>query len=259
MKFLSIILLFVIFNSTDLVPIKKFSANADIVLTDAIGNIYLVNQNNLALYNNEGQKLFSYSNSFLGNISLVDVSDPMRILLYFKDFNKVVFLSNKLTEIVSPIELDNTEYNQVSVCCTSNSGGFWIFDSQKFQLIRLNNNLEADRKGTIIQSIFNKSENIAAKLIEESDQIYMSVPKTGILVFDKFGVYKKTIPITGLKNFQIIGDKIIYLSENKLCSYSLIDNSEIQSIQLDLKIKSVSVYKNLLIASGENEIFIYNL
>jgi hypothetical protein len=259
MKIISLIFLFVIFNSSDLIPIKHFPAKAEIVLSNTLGNIYSVNENNLILYNNEGQKLFSYSNSFLGNISFVDVSDPMRILLYFKDFNKVVFLSNKLTEIGSPIELDNAGYSQVSACCTSNSGGFWIFDSQKFQLIRLNNNLVADREGTIIQSIYNKSENIAVKLIEESDQIYMSIPQIGILIFDKFGVYKKTIPLIGIKYFQIIGDKIIYLSENKLCSYSLTNNAEIQTIQLDLKIKSVSVYKNLLIALSDDEIFIYNL
>ena len=259
MKFFSIILLFVIFNSTELKPVKQFTASTENVFTDALGNIYSINGNNIVSYNLEGQKLFSYSNSFLGNISLIDVTDPMRILLYYKEFNKIVFLSNKLSEIGSPIELDNAGFEQVSVCCSSNSGGVWIFDSQSLQLKHLNSNLEADRKGTIIQSVFNKSENIAFRLIEENDQIYMSVPKTGLLVFDKFGVYKKLIPIIDINYFQVIGDKIIYLSKNKLCSYSIIDNIEIQSLPMNLEIKSVSVYKNILVASSKDEIFIYNL
>lgn len=259
MKILSILFLFALLNSAELKPIKQFSVKAEIVLTDAIGNIYTVNGNNLSLYNKEGQKLFSYSNSFLGKITVVDVTDPMRILLYFKDFNKVVFLSNKLNEIGSPIELDNIGFSQVSVCGTSNSGGFWIFDSQIFQLVHLNNNLEVDKKGTIIQSIFNKSENIAVKLIEENDHLYISVPKTGILIFDKFGIFKKLIPINEIDYFQIIGDKIIYLSNNNLCSYSLTENTEMQKINLNISIKSVSIYKNILFALNEEEILIYNL
>ncbi|MBI5542083.1 MAG: hypothetical protein HY951_18650 [Bacteroidia bacterium] len=259
MKVLLLILLFVILNSTELNPFMQVSANADIVLNDALGNIYTVKENNLILYSSEGKKLYSYSNSFLGNISMVDVTDPMRILLFFKEFNKVIFLSNKLSEIGSPIELDNSGYSQVNICCTSNSGGFWIFDSQMLQLIHLNGNLEADRKGTIIQSVFNKSENIPVKLLENNDIIYMSVPKTGLLLFDKFGVYKKLIPITEINYFQIIGDNIIYLSENKLCSYSLIKNELIQEINLDLKIKSVSVFKDKMIALNDNEILFFNI
>lgn len=259
MKVLSFILLFVILNSTELNPFMQVNANADIVLNDALGNIYTVKENNLILYSNEGKKLYTYSNSFLGNISMIDVTDPMRILLFFKEFNKVIFLSNKLAEIGSPIELDNSGYSQVSICCTSNSGGFWIFDSQMLQLIHLNSNLEADRKGTIIQSVFNKSENIPVKLLENNDIIYMSVPKTGLLLFDKFGVFKKLIPITEINYFQIIGDNIIYLSENKLCSYSLIKNELIQEINLDLKIKSVSVFKDKMIALNDTEILFFNI
>lgn len=259
MKVLSFILLFVIFNSTELKQFMQITANADIVLTDALGNVYTVKENNLTLYSSDGKKLYSYSNSFFGNISMVDVTDPMRILLYFKEFNKVLFLSNKLAEIGSPIELDNSGYSQVNVCCTSNSGGFWIFDSQMLQLIHLNSNLEADRKGTIIQSVFNKSENVPVKLLENNDQIYMSVPKTGLLLFDKFGIYKKLISIPEINYFQIIGDNIIYLSENKLCSYSLIKNELIQEINLDSKIKSVSVFKDKMIALNDTEILFFNI
>jgi len=259
MKTLMIIFLLIGVIAADLKPVKQFTVKSEIILSDAIGNIYSVNGNSITLFNNNGQKLFSYSNPFLGDIAFADVTDPMRILLFFKDFNQVVFLSNKLTGIGSPIELDNAGYNQISICCTSHSGGFWLFNSQALQLIHLKGNLEADYKGTILQSVFKENENMPVCLVEENNEIYMSVPKTGLLVFDKFGTYKRAISINDINYFQVVGGKIIYLSENNLISYSINNNNDTLKLPSDLNIISASINKNRLAATNGNEIFIFEL
>lgn len=259
MKSLFIICLFLVLPQTDLQPDNQFPATSDFILTDAIGNIYSVKGNNITSYNSEGQKLFSYANPFMGDISYVDVKDPMRILLFFKDFNKVIFLSNKLTELGSPIELDNIGYNGVSICCNSHLGGFWLFDSQAIQLVHLNSNLEAVHKGTVLRNIFKNSQEIPLQLIEDNDMIYMSLPKTGLLVFDKFGAYQKTLPIMNIGRFQTFGNKIIHYANNQLYSYNkdLIPDSI--SLPQNLHIISASIYKNQIVASNKEEIFIFYL
>jgi hypothetical protein len=259
MKSIFIICFFLTMLQSDLQPAKRFPAPSDFILTDAIGNIYSVKGNNITSYNNEGQKLFSYANPFMGNISYVDVKDPMRILLFFKDFNKVVFLSNKLAELGSPIELDNAGYSGVSICCNSHLGGFWLFDSQTLQLVHLNLNLEAVHKGTVLSNIFKNTQELPIQLIEDNDMIYMSLPKTGLLIFDKFGAYQKTLPITNIGRFQTFGDKIILYSNNQFYSYNkeLIPDSI--SLPQNLNIVSASIYKNQIVASNKEEIFIFNL
>ncbi len=253
-----IIFILLIATTSDLKLIKQFTANSEMVLTNAIGNIYAVNGNNVTMYNFEGQKLFSYSNSFLGNINSIDVSDPMRILLFYKDFNKMLFLSNKLSEIGSPIELDNLGYSQISACCNSNLGGFWIFNSQDMQLVHLNQNLETDRKGTNIQSVL-QGNDLPIYMIEQNDEMFLSAPKSGILIFDKFGTYKKTIPLYQLNYFQVIGDKFIYLSNNKIFSYSALNITDSIMLPENLKINAASMYKNKIITTNSNEIFIYEI
>lgn len=253
---ISFILLFI--SLTDLKLIKQFTAKSAIVKTDAVGNIYTINGNNVTMYDFEGQKQYSYSNSFFGNITSIDVSDPMRILVFYKEFNKIVFLSNKLSEIGSAIELDNLWYSQVSACCHSNLGGFWIFNSQQMQLVHLNSNLESDRKGTTIQSLL-QSNDLPVCLLEQNDNIYLSAQKSGILVFDKFGTYLKTYPLIQLQQFQVIGDKFIYLTNNKIFSYS--SNDIIDSITLPTEINatSASIYKNKIVVAVSNGINIYDL
>jgi len=259
MKSVFIICFFLTLLQTDLQPTKRFSATSDFILTDAIGNIYSVKGNNITSYNSEGQKLFSYANPFMGDITYADVKDPMRILLFFKDFNKAVFLSNKLSELGSPIELDNAGYSGVSISCTSNLGGFWLFDSQALQLVHLNANLEPVHKGTVLRNIFKNTAELPLQLIEDNDIIYMSLPKTGLLVFDKFGTYQKTLPIANISRFQVIGDKIIQFSNNQLYSYNKELNIDSISLPENLKIISASIYKNQIVASNSEEIFIFNL
>ncbi len=259
MKIVVLFLFLILSLSTVIEPSKNFPVQSDFILTDAIGNIYSVKGNSITTYNSEGQKVFTYSNPFLGNISFVDVKDPMRILLYFKDFNQVIFLSNKLSEIGSPIELDNAGYSQVSICCTSNQGSFWLFDSQSLQLIQLNENLEPVHKGTLLQYVLKKNNVIPSCLLEENDEIYMSIPGTGILIFDKFGTYRKTLPVINASSFQVKGEKIIFYNSNNLYSISKDLQTDSISLPSGLKITSASLFKNLLFTSNGKELFLFNL
>lgn len=245
-------------NSFNIILLKQFAVKSEFIKTDALGNIYIVNGTTVSIYNLDGKKSFSYSNSLLGNINSVDVIDPMRILVFYKDFNKIVFLSNKLSEISSAIELDNLGYSQVSACCNSNLGGFWIFDSQQMQLVHINSNLVTDRKGTNIQS-FLQSNDFPVNMLEQNDELFVSAPNTGILVFDKFGTYKKTVPIFQIKNFQVIANKLIYFNDNKVFSYSNLKEIDSLSLPQNIKFTSSSMYKNKVILSSQNEVFVYEI
>jgi len=44
-------------------------------------------------------------------------------------------------------------------------------------------------------------------------------PKYGILVFDQYGTYLKTIAIKNLDRFQVLEDRIHYLSNDALVTY----------------------------------------
>ena len=87
----------------------------------------------------------------------------------------------------------------------------------------------------------------------------MSLPKTGLLVFDKFGAYQKTLPIVNIGRFQVIGDKIIQYYNHQLYSYNKELYPDSISLPENLKIVSASIYKNQIVASNKEEIFIFNL
>jgi hypothetical protein len=58
-------------------------------------------------------------------------------------------------------------------------------------------------------------------LLEADNRVYLNNPAIGVLVFDIYGTYIKTIPIKELNSFQISDDEMVYFKNGELHSYQL--------------------------------------
>ena len=52
-------------------------------------------------------------------------------------------------------------------------------------------------------------------LREHNQRVYVNDPAVGVLVFDVFGKYLKTLPITGVDRFHFSGPRLFYFSEDR--------------------------------------------
>ena len=114
--------------------VKSVKVDGDRHFSDPMGNVYIIKNNHLVKFVQDYTQAAEYTNLFLGNIHSIDVSDPLRILIYYKDHNQVVWVDNFLSEIRSPVWLDNLGVDQAQLVCSSNQGGFWIFNGLNNQL-----------------------------------------------------------------------------------------------------------------------------
>ena len=109
------------------------------------------------------------------------------------------------------------QYPPLSATATILAIGF--IDLQDFQLKKIDLNLQLQiQSGDLSQTI--GGDILPNFLVEAGDYVYLNNPSTGILVFDLFGTYFKTIPLLNLKSFQVIGDQILYIENNMLMSYN---------------------------------------
>ena len=53
-------------------------------------------------------------------------------------------------------------------------------------------------------------------LLEYNNKVYLNNPSTGILIFDIYGTYHKTIPLKNLDHFQPINDWIYFSNDNRI-------------------------------------------
>jgi hypothetical protein len=207
------------FEGDDYNLIKSIPFSNAVLTTDNFGNAYVIAENQLFQFDGDGRPRATYSENNLGILRSVDASNPLKILVYFPDFTQINILNSKLA-LQSTVNLRSLGIMQPTLICNSNNEGYWIFDLQDFQLKKISLDLQVKHEsGNISQST---GYNILPNFLVESDNfVYLNNPETGILVFDLYGTYFKTIPLKNLKSFQVINDEILFLDQNKLISFHM--------------------------------------
>lgn len=105
----------------------------DFIGYDQYGSSYYI-KNNVLVKSSENSKL-EYNNLTKGRISHVDITNPLMIVIFYADFNSVVFLDNQLNVI------REIEFSKVRDQLLVGGGGLaeqnklWLFDSQMQQIL----------------------------------------------------------------------------------------------------------------------------
>ncbi|MCF8297258.1 MAG: hypothetical protein K9J13_06920 [Saprospiraceae bacterium] len=260
MKTLFIIIafsLFSLFKTNDFKLEKTIEVKGDFITTDKLGNIYLVKANNLLKYDSDGKLLKTFSNLNAGNISFVDASDPLKILVFYKDFAQIDFLDNTLSLSGSSIKLSNLKLDQSSLACTSYNNGFWVYDETNIRLVRIDKLLNVSNESTNISQVCGLELN-PNFLIEQNNFVYLNDPDNGILVFDRYGTYLKTLPFKNIQSLQIIGNSIVFVQDSILKSYNM-ESLQVNIINISEKqFKSIRIENQKLYVLTEKGINIYS-
>jgi len=187
--------------------------------TDPLGNIYVIQGDRIIKFNNRQEKIADYSNAYLGEIGSLDATDPLRLLIHYKEFNQLLWLDNYLLELRSPVLLDDLGIDQAELICSSSQGGFWVFNGLNDQLQYFDVNLILIQESIPVSPMTNNRKPTG--MVEKNRMVYVHVPETGILVFDRYGTYSKTLPVFPDNDFQVTDESIFYTSGKMFWKYDL--------------------------------------
>jgi hypothetical protein len=138
--FISVVVLFQLFfvqaQELKTAFFKDYSLKADrFIGVDDFGNSYYINQN--SLYKKTAQTTYSYANSQLGEITSVDITNPLKVLVFYRDFNTVLLLDNRLNELTLPINFTTESFSKnITFTSVSSNNNLWLysFDDHILQL-----------------------------------------------------------------------------------------------------------------------------
>lgn len=236
----------------------KIPLNGGSFTTDNLQNVYVYSGSKLRKYDDRGEMLYQHDDRSYGNITYVDVNDPMKVMVFYKDFPEIVFLDNTLSVNGSPISPSDLGYPLASLACTSHSNGLWIYDAQGFQLVRFDVNLDATEKtGNLIQALGMQIN--PDYLLEYNDNVYMNDSAQGILVFDQYGTYYKTIPVKGLSTFEVRGNDLFYAKGSLIHTFNLNTIMEDTTAAPDKAATYVRIEKNLLFEQCNDTVRVYRV
>jgi len=215
--------IFVVFVAVSFIPQQVsrplvIKAKVDEFNVDNLGNVYVVKEDELMKFLPSGKFFARYSNLRLGRITHIDVTNPLKILLYYRDYQQIVFLDNQLSVNSEVVSLESLGYEQTYLVCVSANNSFWIYNKQNNELLRFN---EHSKK---VSSTGNLKQMLHADLnpefmVEHNGFLYMNSPGGGIYVFDMFGAFSKVISLKGFRSFQVTENLIYFQRDSLFCSY----------------------------------------
>ncbi|CAG5086288.1 hypothetical protein CRYO30217_03071 [Parvicella tangerina] len=193
--------------------------------TDIQGNSYTIFDQEIVKFNAASKEEFRYSNKLLGNISILDVTNPLRPLIFYEDVQKLVITDNTLSkQNQQVINFEDLSMFQIKCVATSRiDNGTWVYDQESLQIVKLNRTLErVVETGNLLQ-LLHLSEFHPTKMVEKSGYLYVYCPVNGFLIFDIYGTFYKTIPITEVAVWNIIDEQILYVKHRESFVYHLKD------------------------------------
>lgn len=234
----SLILLCSFVIQTDEVVCVKFPEKNCTIKTDGFGNIYVINNDEITKYNSVGVSQKKFSTKRYGKIESVDATNPLKILVYYKDFQQLLFLDNQMTASSDMISLEKIGYEQAGLVCSSTNNSFWLYDKQNNELLRFSSELKVLVKTGNLKRILDI--DIKPNFIQEHNgYLYLNCPNEGILVFDIYGTFTKTIPLKELKEFNIVNGNVFYFQNKTLKEYQSLTFNTVEKQFNDTLIKTV--------------------
>ncbi|TVR70100.1 MAG: hypothetical protein EA408_11705 [Marinilabiliales bacterium] len=192
--------------------IASHTAPSSHFYTDHLENIYFIDGHRIIRINAATGRRVEYSPLPTSPVTSADVSNPMQLLLFYRDFNFARFLDNNLTPLRPALNFSELGIEQALLACTSGRGGLWVFSDREHRLVYFDQQLRNTHRSIIISNITGGGEK-PVYMTESQNRLFLHIPRKGILVFDRYASYLRTVPYDGPVRFQVSGNRIIWFGE----------------------------------------------
>ena len=209
---------------------------------DNLDNIYLLNSTNqLKKISVSGDSLGVYNDvKTYGQLFSIDVSNPLKVLLYYKDFSSVVEL-DRLLDVLNTIDLRTQNIFSVRTVAMSYDNNIWLFDEGDRELKKVDDNGNELLETVDFSAIFDTVPS-PSKIIDRDGFVYLYDYNHGFYIFDYYGSLKNKIPFLHWNNVEVINKTMFGFEGATLYEYKL-NSLDLQQFTLPVVFKEASQIK----------------
>lgn len=205
-----------LFSYSNFIPGNYITMEVDI-----LDNIYLVtNGYQLKKIDSNGDSIGVFNDvKRYGNPTYIDVSNPFKILVYYKNFSTAVILDRQLTSR-NIINFRKQNIFSVRSVTTSYDNNIWLFDEQDYKLKKIDDEGKVLVESTDMRLLVDSVPS-PEKIIDSDDFVYLYDPEKGFYVFDYYGSLKNNLPFMKWNSISISKKKLYGFNDATLYSYEL--------------------------------------
>ena len=188
---------------------------------DNLENLYLVSTDNQLKkinVNGDSSGIFNDVRKY-GSLSTIDPSNPLKLLLYYKDFSTIAEL-DRLLNILNIIDLPKQGIFNVNAVATSYDNNVWLFDEGESKLKKIDD-YGNELLETVDFRVLFDSVPSPTQIIDRDGYVYLYDPNKGFYIFDYYGSLKNRIPFLHWTNVEVIGKSLYGFKDNILYQYKL--------------------------------------
>jgi hypothetical protein len=203
-----------------LLLLRTYRGDITNVALDNLDNFYVVSSTGqIKKFNNRGDSVAVFNGiRNYGKLQTIDVTNPLKPLLFYKDFSTVVILDRLLSNR-SSIDLRRHNILQPTAITLSYDNNIWVFDQFDNKLKKLDEGGNLLLQTTDFRQLFNQTIS-PQRLINDNGFLYLVDSTQGILVFDNYGAFKRKIQLKGWNNIDVWNGKLVRLGTNEVIVYN---------------------------------------
>jgi hypothetical protein len=186
---------------------------------DALGSLYIVNKNDQLKKidaNGDSVAVFSAIKRY-GQLYSIDVTNPLKILLYYKDFGTVLTLDRFLS-VRNTLDLRRQNIFQAKAVGLAYDNNIWVFDEQEGRLKRIGEDGKLILQTNDLRLLFDTLPS-PDFLTDQDGLVYLYDSVKGVYLFDYYGALKSRIPFTGWRDFMVLAHTIYGRKETEIFKY----------------------------------------
>lgn len=202
-------------------PLRTITGDIRGFTVDNLDNVYLLSSTNQLKkldLNGDSSAVFNDVRKY-GQATLVDVSNPLKVLLYYRDFATIVVL-DRFFNIRNTIDLRKQGILQVRAIGQSYDNKIWVYDEVENKLKKIDEDGRLLLETPDFRQLFTNAPS-PQRIFDQDQLVYLYDSAMGVFVFDYYGALKNRIQITGWKNFKVASKHIFGSMDNKLFRYDI--------------------------------------
>jgi hypothetical protein len=177
-----------------------------LLTSDNLSNVYYVKE--AVLHKKNDEESLTYSNLHLGDIFSIDITNPMKIVVFYKDFNAVVLLDDKLNELTDAIDF-NTEFSKnISYVGTATDASLWLFSADDNSLQIWNYKTKKTTINTVLLNDFK------FELAASNYQYIWLISDKDVHLYNVYGSFIKQFDVDSIKKAKTYNNGLLYLTKD---------------------------------------------
>ena len=221
---------------------KTIAGDFSYFTIDNLDNIYLLtNTNQLKKISPNGDSVVFNDVRKYGKLFSIDATNPLKVLLYYKNFSTVVVLDRFLT-VRNTINLRKQSIIKVKAIAASNDNNVWVFDEGDAKLKKIDDNGEVLMETVDFRNLFDTVPS-PIQIVDRDRFVYLYDDAKGFYIFDYYGSFKNRVPFLNWTNTEVVANTLYGFSANSLYQYKqgsldlkefLLPNSFKEALQIEV-------------------------